>query len=633
MICKYDLTISGVTHELPNSCIKNWDEIKYTLKRSELGGVVRTFTSKFMFADEAYDLLLNEYIDKYLASYAQITINTITDRHTYSELFTCQLDFGSFSHDGYIVSISSVDDSIPNIIKAKKGTQYEYIVSGIAAKCQLYYDRMNMQNLFHFTIGDSYVLNPLEAGDVYVSSYNNEVSRGGYIEYDNGEKGIVATLIDVPKSGINVSVDMNVEYEDSGDGQYITLTLSSCGNTRNVVINKGESKNVKLDVSVSKSSFDSFSGRKIIYISIELKATHTTHAKFNIKKINEFKVTYLSIGDPVYIDVINPNAVLNSLLKSMNGGKDGIIGEIVSGVDARLDNCLIVTAESIRGIKDAKLYSSYTKFVSWMEAVFGFVPVINGNIVRFVHRDSLFGSDVAKHLHINHSNFEYSVDDSLIYSSVSVGYDKQDYDSINGRDEFHFTTEFTTGVNITNNKLELISPYRADPYGIEFLAQKRGKNTTDSESDNDVFFVGAKLNDNESSYILIRDAASISGVLSPETMFNVMYWQRSMLLANQKYIGMFTDILEFASSDGNSDVTVNSIKLSEVFFIHGRIATCGRISIETFDEDVPSIMDGVIMLTKGDFSYRGYMNELDYGIGQFGGVKYELMVQSVSKSV
>ena len=62
---------------------------------------------------------------------------------------------------------------------------------------------------------------------------------------------------------------------------------------------------------------------------------------------------------------------------------------------------------------------------------------------------------------------------------------------MNGRDEFRFTTEYTTGIDITDNVLELISPYRADVYGIEFLSQKRGQDTTDSESDNDVFFVCA----------------------------------------------------------------------------------------------------------------------------------------------
>lgn len=201
------------------------------------------------------------------------------------------------------------------------------------------------------------------------------------------------------------------------------------------------------------------------------------------------KVLFVGKQEPIFVDVITPAKVLNCLLESINGGKEGITGKIASNYDSRLDNCVIVAAESIRGIPDAKLYTSYTKFVDWMEAVFGFVPVIDGNIVQFVHRDSLFGTNVIKEFEVDHTDFTYSVDEKLIYSSIRVGYDKQDYDSINGRDEFRFTTEYMTGVDITDNKLELISPYRADAYGIEFLAQKRGKNTTDNESDNDVFLL------------------------------------------------------------------------------------------------------------------------------------------------
>ena len=189
----------------------------------------------------------------------------------------------------------------------------------------------------------------------------------------------------------------------------------------------------------------------------------------------------------------------------MNGGNDGIKGEIDYGYNENLDNCVILAAESIRGIKKAKLYTSYTEFKDWMEAEFGFVPVINGNTVCFKHRDSLFGNSNIKKVTNNISDFEYKIDASRIHSRIRIGYDKQDYESINGRDEFRFTTEYTTGVDITENVLELISPYRADAYGFEFLAQKRGKDTTDNESDNNVFFAGVNLDLSDKRYKMIRD--------------------------------------------------------------------------------------------------------------------------------
>lgn len=136
---------------------------------------------------------------------------------------------------------------------------------------------------------------------------------------------------------------------------------------------------------------------------------------------------------------------------------------------------MIAPAESIRGIPNAKIYTSYTKFANWMSSVFGFVPVIGDNKVTFVHRDALFQDKQVKDLKDDTVDLNYNVSSSMIYSRLKVGYDKQDYDSVNGRDEFHFTNEYTTGITLTENAKELISPYRADAYGIEFLAAKEAK--------------------------------------------------------------------------------------------------------------------------------------------------------------
>lgn len=103
-----------------------------------------------------------------------------------------------------------------------------------------------------------------------------------------------------------------------------------------------------------------------------------------------------------------------------------------------------------------------------MEVVYNYVPDIAENKVVFKKRTSLFHSEVQKRISYTGMDFKVKVNSSLIYSLLRVGYDKQDYDSINGRDEFHFTNEYDTGITITDKALELISPLRADPYGIEF---------------------------------------------------------------------------------------------------------------------------------------------------------------------
>lgn len=636
MLCKYVLTVDSISYDIPKSCIQNWDEIKFSRKRSGLEGITRTFTSKFQFVNEAYNLLLDEYLSRYLTSNASIAVYTITNSHTYEELFSCRLDFGTLTYDGDTISINSIDDSVANIIKANKGTQYEYSVDEMKEEASLYYDRLSyVGNVTHYCGGrtlenGSILVDAVSGSDHYMTipmyMGNSEIVSGSGIEVkDVGASGnLESCLIYTTK---NTSIKISIKGGYSWDGSSLAADMQL--KTKSGTLLKewkggwgGEFVSVDWESEIALSANDGL---------VLLAAYNTKFALYYFSGL-EIHMEFPSMGLPIDIDVIKPITVLNRLLKSMNEGKDGIRGEITSGVDERLDNCVILAAESIRGIPKAKIYTSYTKFVNWMEAEFGFVPVINESVVSFRHRKNLFKESNVKDLKSNSSDFVYKVEESRIYSRVRVGYDKQEYENMNGRDEFRFTTEYTTGIDITDNVLELISPYRADAYGLEFLAQNRGKDTTDDESDNDVFFVGANLAQGEQKYKLIRTGWDISGVLDPKTMFNSMYWQGAMLKANAGYIGMFAKILRYSSSDGNSDVTVNGVGMKDDFNIESGIITCGDISFRTFDEDIPQTDDETIRIQKDGLVYEGYIKEVSSVIEKNEGVKYDLFVRSISKA-
>ena len=636
MLCKYVLIVDSISYDIPKSCIQNWDEIKFSRKRSGLEGITRTFTSKFQFVGEAYDLILEEYLSKYLASNASISVYTITNSHTYDEFFSCRLDFGSLTYDGNTVSINSIDDSVANIIKANKGTQYEYSVDELKDEARLYYDRLSYVGSATYYCGGR----TLESGSILVDAVSgsdhymtipmyigsSEIVSGSGIEVkDVGASGNLESCLIYTEKATSVKISIKGAYSWDGASLAADMQLKTKSGT---LLKEwkggwgGESISVNWDGEVTLSADD----------GIVLLAAYNT--KFALYYFSSLKITmeFPSIGLPIDIDAIKPVTILKRLLKSMNGGNDGIDGEISSGIDERLDNCVILTAESIRGIPKAKLYTSYTKFVNWMEAEFGFVPVINGRVVSFRHRNNLFGENNVKDLGSNIADFEYKMEESRIYSRVRVGYDKQEYESMNGRDEFRFTTEYTTGVDITDNVLELISPYRADAYGIEFLAQNRGKDTTDDESDNDVFFVGATLSSNDKKYKLMRAGWNVDGVLSPDTMFNTMYWQGAMLQANAGYIGMFTNKLSYSSSDGNSDVVVNGIGMKDDFNVESGIITCGDVSFTTYNEDIPPTDDETIKILKDDLVYEGYIKEVSSTVERNEGVKYDLFVRSITKA-
>ena len=638
MLCKFNLIIGDTIYELSNSDIRNWQDISYSINQSDYGATTRKFTSKFDFINQAYELLFAEYCDDYLASSAIIEVYTITNIHTYEIRFSCPLDFSSLKKEGKIISMNAIDGSISALIKAKKGTQYEYAVNEIKEDKELCYDRIHLLNRYNFSMNDFIRVYPAAFGDIFITSYNNEISSPR-LDTDTNERYVICEIQNVPTDGILFSFDIDIYLDDKTIGEFypaesVDFVLTVPGHEMYDTILRGKERAIKREITITKNDFDSSTDKRIYFKikGIGWDESHTYKvADIYIRKINDFSISYYDILSPVDISVISPTIVLNRLLQSMNGGENDITGIITSGIDYRLDNCLILAAESIRNISDAKLYSSYNKFMEWMEAEFGFVPVIDeeNKTVTFTHRDKLFINTVSRKIENTGRDTSYSLDSSLIYSRVRVGYDKQDYDSINGRDEFHFTNEYTTGISLSDNSYDIISPFRADPYGIEFLTQSRGKDTTDNNSDNDVFFVCAELDPDRKKYLLVRSGYTVSGVISPATMFNAMYSPRFMLEANKSFIGVFAKSLTFASSEGNSDVIINGEKESGNVEIATALFTVGVLDVTTDDESLPKDLNGLLQVEYDDKTYCGYAKEVKCKYGQYDGMKYKLIVKSI----
>lgn len=650
MYYKCELVIGGCSYDVTDNLV-NWDDVEMSFKRNDYDGVVRSFSTKFQFANGAYSLLLKQYTDNYLKSNASIVFYIRNNSWLWNEKFRCALDFSTFSHNGTTCEINAVDNSLASLIKAKKGTQYEYPVGELKEEYKLFYDRMQMHNQANFTITGE---NEEESGAVmhtYVDIPQNTEDISSSLPLyivtpDILNKNVVEIYDEeqnnnIPYSGttpppafflkclrtfttVNIKFDLVVRTFDGKGLSNVILRHYDGTNYKDIlrVVIPINDNYVAMKTPDEGIDIKMASGDMLFFVLNAIGATRFDFA-YPIADPRYINISFVGQDEAVSIDVVKPISLLSRLLKSINGGKEGVTCEIVSGVDSRLDNTLIVAAESIRGIEDAKIYTSYTKFVKWMEAEFGFVPVVGENKVTFVHRDSLFQDVQIKDFTENSREFEYSVNSSLIYSGIKVGYDKQDYDSVNGRDEFHFTNEYLTGITLTDNVLDLISPYRADAYGIEFLAAKRGEDTTDSKSDNDIFFVGAELSGDK--YKLIR--IPISGVISPDTMFNAMYSQRYMIEANEKFIGAFTDRLEFASSEGNSDVVIDGVSEKADILISERSFTVGELSFETGDTEIPSDLSGYVVVTNGGKTYKGYLSNVSYNLGRSEAVKYTLIVK------
>lgn len=638
MFYKCDLLIGGYVYPVTEH-IKNWDDITVSFKRNDYDGVIRTFTDKFEFVKGARALLMKEYKANYLNARANIVISTRNNSWTWTERFRCAMNFSTLTDDGYVLSMNAIDDSVASLIKAKKGTQYEYSVNEVKDSVLLDYDRMNMDSLIKWvdgaTIDEDLNLKLInfpssEARETmalpfYIESSEiavkgkaevNDVSDFEYSE-PSGMTSFFKALDDVV-----ISLDLSMYLTNLG----ANITPLPVVYLRKYSSNGGVAQlSSKALPSLSATLF-SYKGDVTLKNgdSLKLFAENSSGQEFNLAiDFATISVSFRTKGKDVFLPVVRPVTLLNRLLKSMNGGQDGLTGVIVPSGEKRLDNAMLLAAESARQMPGAKIYSSFTKFCNWMSSVFGYVYDINGKTITFRPRKDYFGNEVVKKIE-DFSGYAMSVNSSLVYSQVNVGYDKQDYDSVNGKDEFRFTNQYTTGITVTDNKLELISPYRADAYGIEFLAQKIGEDTTDDSSDTDVFFVCVQSDG--TNYVLDRSDV-ISGVISPSTMFNVMYSPTSMIEANKAFLGGFVSELDYASSEGNTSVTINGNTESRDISIDGGLFLADEVELETSDIELPEDMTGIVEFEHQGEVVRGYYKSADFNYTRAESSKITLIVK------
>lgn len=358
----------------------------------------------------------------------------------------------------------------------------------------------------------------------------------------------------------------------------------------------------------------------------------------------------------ISIDALRPQDVLNALMNKLTENKSGITCDI-STVDERVAKTYLFAAESVRNIPGAKFYTSFNDFCDWMETVFGYTYYLGTQkeqtqddlqIIHFVPRTEIFAGDkVVKLSDIRDLN--YIVNASLAYSSLRVGYEKQEYEAECGRDEWNFSAQYTTCVDKVDKKLSLISKYRADCYGFEFLAQERSKDTTDNKSDNTVFFIHCKLEEEEQTdtssnsrsdsetemtivtrRLLCDRTATITGALS-DTVFNGEYAPYRCAKANGAYIAaaLCPITLKFASFDGNTDVTIDGINGNADIQLSEQLFTLGEVEFSSPEVDTELDVNALYEVQSSGITYRGFLKEVSFKYAKAETVKYKLIVKEV----
>lgn len=240
-----------------------------------------------------------------------------------------------------------------------------------------------------------------------------------------------------------------------------------------------------------------------------------------------------------------------------------VLKPVISGNSQR--TILVMSGDAIRNINGAVIKTTFKDFFKSMN-VQKHVGLINdGHKIVIEKREVVYvGSTVADLGQVSSAGVKVSSATDMTFNTIKVGYPDQNYDDINGKNEFNTTSAFTTPITRVVAELDLVSPYRGDGYGIEFARiNLEGKTTTDASSDNDVFILDAIGAPDDIGNIIWRpfrqDFVSVTGILSAATVYNIGISPKRLLGIHSSFIrgflyGLDNKSIIYQTSDKNPNL-------------------------------------------------------------------------------
>lgn len=228
-------------------------------------------------------------------------------------------------------------------------------------------------------------------------------------------------------------------------------------------------------------------------------------------------------------------------------------------------------------------------------------------------------------------NIEIEPASEYLGNLLKIGYPNQNYDGLNGRDEVNSTQEYKYPIKRINKEINKVSPYRADMYGIEYTrANLLGKETTDSESDNDNFFISIDNTLVNGAYGLYRPTVTFnSGLIDPPSAFNLDLSPKRCALRNGSYLRMqnypegsgskkitfqkgeknVTVIYDLGSGliQENQDITVTTLRAKPFLPILVKFTTSTPASLLQLINQKPY---GYFQFTHNGYTFKGFGFEL-----------------------
>ncbi len=435
---------------------------------------------------------------------------------------------------------------------------------------------------------------PDPSANNYVTGQDYEALTGGG-NYANANNYLLKANVDLKNVVVKVQLPFFVQNH-TGTNSTFRLSVSKMNSSgiptqifsvQSAVINGGTSLNFTISIDNTNNPITLLTGERLI-----LECGMSTVAAQDINIAWE-KDRYVDVSFEHYTNSFDVTGlpwwyVGQKLIEKITDGKGAFASNLLTvnstyadGIDLRMKDVIMLSGDSIRGVDKAVLKISLKHYLAATNSFCCAGLGVEGTTIRIERKDYFYKSSAANLIAdlgiISSAEIGYAAD--TLYNEVHVGNKVQDYDDINGKDEFNTTSKYLTPVTSDKNVLDLVSPVRTDGYGIFYTwVQYAFQKNKDSSSDNDLFALQIKPNPYTWVNLIPKHGAlypsdisstySVTGSLESDRVLNIGLTPRKCLerhgydIRSMMY-GMDNQKLIFQTSDRNQNLQsrISGVKL------------------------------------------------------------------------
>lgn len=662
---KYRLTLesTNVSSVLSHSPT-NWQEIQVMFGRnSNYHGIIREYSTDYAFVKEGAKLLRSVYYTEGSEGKCKIKIEKRQSAQwIYTPFIYTDLDFSKSNDERDTFTISAMEGGAVALIKAFEDTEYEVPIDGPEV-VTVDVNPMMIQGEIRWLSAW-----PIPAQGTDLSPFNTLGGTVYYLAVDNtmfsnadGPPAEIPSAQEYqsrPLDGnwfgtqylmrartglfdVSFTGQLKMFFENTSGSAYTArvilakLPVAGSGAAATIqtlsIVNTTAHSNNNVIIDINIPLFNLIKDEKVILYFSWTGPNGTLNASW--EKDSYLKAKFKNFTGGFSLKGLRSIEVFKRLVSQITDGQysadsdllNDRVASYIDGVDNRPYDTIITSGDAVRNtvtsgstvpVIKIKLSDFFKATDVWWSTGLS----IENDVVRIEKKSRFYDKTtiiadlgMADKVQVQHAT-------DFLFNKINIGYENQEYDDLNGRDEFNTTHIYSAPVVTKQATLDLISPIRADSIGIFFSwAKYVATDSSDSSSDNDIFAIeieaSAKGNGN---YATLKLPGTRTGMIDPENTFNYGLSPLRCLIRNFPFLkslfyGLTGKSLTFQTTDKNAEMgsTLSYGLVDEDADVS--FDSMGNALFQPFNMTVTAVSSENILQALNDMPY-GVFTFIDNGI-------------------